>query len=343
MTGIKRPTLVDVAARAGVDKAVVSRILSGDAALRVRDETRQRVLEAVEDLEYHRNSVARSLRAERAGAIGLVIPTYDNPVYSAVIDGAATAAAAHEAFLLTASVKMLAAAGESPLDLIRSGRIDGLLLAGTSIDLQGPSRMKDRLPCVSVNRRIPGYERWLVLDDQGAARLAVDHLRDLGHTQIGHIAGPASADTAERRLRGFIEAVRAAGLDDRTELIARSDYTSRGGVNAARTLVNLDRSPTAIVVANLASAVGVLFGLRKSGLRVPDDVSVVAIHDLPLAEFLEPPLTVVKMPLAELGRRGVELLLTTTPSADINEVVAEPMILITRASTAPPPPGRRRT
>lgn len=333
MTSARRPTLVDVAAIADVDKAIVSRVLNSDPTLRVRDDTRRRVLAAVEQLGYRRNAHARSLRVRRATAIGLVIPTYDNPVYTTVIHGAALGAQEIGSFLLTASLGTLAIAGETPADLVTTGRIDGLLLAGHSTDVSD-HRQFGGVPVLCVNRRVSGFDRWLVLDDEGAARIAVDHLLRLGHRRIAHLAGPPSADTADRRRAGFHRALASAGVFEAP--VVEADYTSEGGAQAASQLLSLTPCPTAIVVANVASAVGALSTLHHRGIAVPHDLSIVAIHDLPLARYLEPALTVVEMPLIELGRRGVELLMTTPADSLINEVVRGPMSLIERDSTAPP-------
>lgn len=334
MTSARRPTLVDVAAIADVDKAIVSRVLNSDPTLRVRDDTRRRVLDAVEQLGYRRNAHARSLRVRRATAIGLVIPTYDNPVYTAVIHGAALGAQANGSFLLTASLATLDIAGETPADLIGTGRIDGLLLAGQSLDVPTDTQ-RAGVPVLCVNRRVTGFDRWVILDDEGAAAIAVDHLLGLGHRRIAHLAGPSTADTADRRRAGFARALRRAGVPDGP--VVEADYTSEGGAQAAARLLAMKGRPTAIVVANVASAVGALSALRRHGVAVPGEVSIVAIHDLTLARFLEPPLTVVEMPLIELGRRGAELLMTTSANASVNEVVTGPMLLIERGSTAPPP------
>lgn len=336
MRPTKRPTLADVAALAAVDKAVVSRVLSNDPALRVRDETRQRVLDVVEQVGYRRNVNARSLRTSRATAIGLVIPTYDNPVYTAIVNGAAAGAVAHDSFLLTASLTTLEIAGESATDLIATGRVDGLLLAGQSLDTSLNASVVNMAPVLSVNRRVSGFDRWVVLDDEGAARVAVQHLVKLGHERIAHIAGTPTADTAIRRRTGFLDAMSDSGLTVGDGMLVEADYTLEGGALAASKLAALDERPTAIVVANVSSAVGALFALRSGGVSVPYDTSIIAIHDLPLARFIEPALTVVSMPLHELGRRGVELLMTKPGDEIVNEVVRGPMELVERSSTSPP-------
>lgn len=328
--------LADVAERAGVDRSIVSRLINNDPRVQVRPATRARVLEAARELGYRPNAAARSLRTARAGAFGLVIPDFANPVYAAIIKGAEAAAAARGTLLLTASSGGGRRALRQHLDLLANGRVDGILLAGPEVsDATADALDEVNLPWLLVNRSGRRARRWIVLDDEAAAAMAVQHLVELGHERIAHIAGPATADTAKRRRRGFSRAMRDAGLDVPEELVVEGGYTVEGGGDATLRLVALPSRPTAIVVANIASAIGTLHALAEADVVVPHDVSVVAIHDLPLAARLIPPLTTVAMPLEQLGARAIELLESTTPDAIIHEVVSGPMELVVRRSTAP--------
>lgn len=334
--GARRTTLADVAARAGVDRSVISRVLSGDPRLLIREETRRRVLDAVRDLGYRPNVAARTLRTRRTGTLGLLIPDYANPVYAEIIKGAEVAAAERDCVLLTGSADA-ATELDSYLDLLGQGRVDGLLLAGeltSKAVLDGLTA--DGLPWLLVNRTMRGEARHVVLDDERAAALAVEHLAGLGHTDIAHLAGPSGADTARRRHRGYQAAMRAQGLDVQPSWTIRGDYTADGGFRAMTEILEVPERPTAVFVANLASAIGALHALRSRGVAAPDLMSVVAVHDLPLAEHLSPALTTVRMPLRELGQRGVELLAEVGPDDTVREVVTGPMEVVPRESTAPP-------
>lgn len=333
----RRVTLVDVAQRAGVDKAVVSRVVNDDPVLNIRPETRERVLAAIRELDYRPNVNARSLRTARARTVGLLIPDFANPVYAEIITGAESAATA-EGYVLMAASATVASGGRAQdyLDRIGRGRVDGLLLAG-GLRRADPAATLSQLglPWLLINRRQQRARRYVILDDDGAAQIAIEHLIELGHSRIAHIAGPTTADTARRRRSGYQKALRRAGLPVDKASIAPADYTPQGGSDAMRRLLESGRPPTAVFVANVASAIGALDTLHRHGLAVPDDVSVVAVHDLPLAEHLVPALTTVRMPLRELGARAVQLLLSTDPDASIEEVVGEPTELVVRESTGP--------
>lgn len=335
--GARRTTLADVAARAGVDRSVISRVLSGDPRLLIRDETRERVLAAVRELGYRPNVAARTLRTQRTGTLGLLIPDYANPVYAEIIKGAEAAAAERDCVLLTGSADASAEL-DSYLDLLGQGRVDGLLLAGELTSKAALDALTAAgLPWLLVNRTMRGESRHVVLDDERAAGLAVEHLVGLGHASIAHLAGPARSNTAQRRARGYRAAMRGHGLDVPPEHTVRTDYTSQGGFDGMLELLALPDRPTAVFVANLASAIGAQHALRTSGVAAPEELSVVAVHDLPLAEHLAPALTTVRMPLRELGQRAVRLLAELSPDATVTEVVRGPMEVVVRESTTAPP------
>ncbi|WP_101789464.1 LacI family DNA-binding transcriptional regulator [Nonomuraea indica] len=329
-----RVTLADVAALARVDRAVVSRVVNKDATLNIRPETRERVLAAVEQLGYRPNVAARSLRTARAHMFGIFVPDFANPVYAEIIKGAEAEAAAQGYVLVTGSATGAGLGGY--MDRLGQGRVDGLLLAGAGGE-SGLVEQLDRagIPWIMLNHRSRSVRRSVVLDDERAAALAVEHLARLGHRRIGHLAGPAGADTATRRSAGYSAAMRDAGLPEGP--IVAADYTPAGGAAAMATMLAAAEPPTAVFVANVASAIGAMEAVRKAGLEIPREISIVAVHDLDLASYLFPALTTVRMPLAELGRRGVTLLGRLQPDEAVAEVLDGPIDLIQRRSTAPPP------
>ncbi|TDC58451.1 LacI family transcriptional regulator [Actinomadura sp. KC345] len=333
----RRVTLADVARRAGVDKAVVSRVVNDDPLLNIRPETRARVTAALKELDYRPNVAARSLRTARAGTIGLFIPDFANPVYAEIITGAETAAAERGCALMVGSSTAGGGGAQSYLDLLGQGRVDGLLLAGGTIADEEQATLADRgLPWLFVNRRGPEAGRHVILDDVLGARMAVDHLLDLGHRRIAHVGGPAGADTAHRRRDGYATALRRVGVEEDPRLVVQGSYGPEGGAQAARRLLDDPEPPTALFVANVTSAIGVLSALRARGITVPGEMSVIAVHDLPLAEHLIPPLTTVRMPLRALGARATRLLLSVPADHPVEEIVREPIELVVRQSTARP-------
>lgn len=330
------PTLVQVAVAAGVDPAIVSRLLNDDPKLRIRPETRERVLRAIQEFRYRPNAAGRALRTARAGAVGLLIPDFTNPIYAEIIAGAEAAVAERGEVLLTASSSVHSAADY--LELLGQGRIDRLLVAGHTF---GATERLTQLPVLWLNRRPRGATRFVVLDDTRAAAMAVEHLIELGHRRIAHLAGPAEADTARRRGMGYRRALRAAGLEVDPTLEFPGDYTPAGGAAAMAKLLAHRNPPTAVFVANVASAIGAMAQAAESGVPIPGRLSLVAVHDAALAAYLTPALTTVQMPLRELAARGVQMLFDVDETDPVREVVDSPMQLLVRSSTAEPGPPWR--
>lgn len=330
----KRVTLRDVAEAAGVDRGVASRILNGRPDARARSETRQKILDAAAALGYQPNEVARSFRHSQTLTFGLIGPDLGNPVYAQVIKGA-QARAAQRGYVVVVGNSDDTEDGEASYTrLLSQGRIDALLVASGTIDDRTVRKLAATdAPLVTVNRRIRGVPASVILDDVGAGRIAARHLIELGHTQLGMIIGRDGVDTSERRKRGFQAATKHLG---RVVYSEPADTTAAAGAEAAVSVLTQHPEITGIVVYSLRAAVGARFAIQEMGLRVPQDVSLVAIHDDPLAEYLSPPLTTVRMPMRELGTAAVDMaferLAGKPPRAET--LRTEPQLLV-RGSTAP--------
>lgn len=329
-----RPTISDVAARAGVDRAVVSKVLSGDPGLRVRDETRERVRLAASELGYLPNFHARGLARARAGALGLLVPD-GNPLFHEVMAGAEEAATQRDLLLSTATHQ-----GDLPerfLRLLRGGIVDALLVSGLRAEVDAQALFREtRVPVILVNRRARGSDRWVILDDEHAARTATEHVIGLGHRVIAFLGGPRGVDTAERRLAGFRAAMAAAGLPVPDGRVIHAEYAAAAGEAAVVELLARGVPPTAIVAADAPLGLGAWHALAARGIGVPRDVSLIAIHRLPFEEYRVPALTCVQLPLRTLGRRAAELVLDTPPDAPIHELITDGVELFEGDTTAPP-------
>ena len=332
--GTGRATISDVAREAGVDRAVVSKVLSGDPSLRVRDETRERVRAAAATLEYRPNFHARGLARAQAGALGLLVPAGD-PLMVPVIAGAEEAADERGLLLWTAHHD--GELTERYLRLLQSGAVDAALVAGLRAGYHADALLRDpRVPTLLVDRRTVGSDRWIILDDERAARFATEHLIAEGHTRIGWAGGRAGVDTAQRRANGIRDAMAAADLWLDPGWVVAADYTPAGGARAVGEILDSDLRPTAIVAADPNEALGAWHELQRRGLRVPQDISLIAIGKLPAEDYRVVPLTSVGMPLHQLGRRSVELVLDTPWDTPIREVLGEGFVISAGATVAPP-------
>ncbi len=336
-------TLSEIARRAGVSVSVVSRVLNGDPTVRTRLETRQRVLRVAKELNYTANYAGRALRLARSKTLALITPAVSSPLFSDLLAGATDAAEAQDYTLLIGWSDRITEGSDTLRRLVGEGRVDGFLLQRTDdlSDQALENLVATDARVVLITSRTPRRQGSVILDDVAGAKLATEHLIGLGHTRIGLVGGIPSSDIARRREHGYAEALHDAGLRRRENLVRRIGYSPELASVAMESLVTADRPPTGVFVANVNGAIGALTTLRRLGLRVPEDISVVAYHDVWVAEHTWPPLTTVKLPYYEVGVQAVRSLiaqLAGSPGQDI--VVRDPAPqLILRSSTAPPVNG----
>jgi DNA-binding LacI/PurR family transcriptional regulator len=335
-----RPTIVDVARRAGVSKSLVSLVMRGVG--NVSEEKRRRVLEVAARLGYRPNAAARSLVRRRTGLLGVLLSDLHNPFFAEVIDGiqAEAAAQGYRTILGTGGREERSEAGalETMLEL----RTEALILASPVLPMRTIAAAGAELPTVLVARRTSLRDVDSVAnDDVAGAALAVEHLASLGHRRIAHVDGGRGAGALERR-RGYDRAMQRAGLGAHAR-VAPGSYTEDGGRGGVAALLGSGPSPTAIFAANDLAAIGVLGALADRGLRVPEDVSVVGYDNTALAAVPQVDLTTVDQPRPEIGRRAVTLLVERLHGGRRTaRHVLVPPSLVVRGTTARPR-GRRDT
>ncbi len=331
-------TLKDVASQANVSIPIVSKVLSGNPEVRVSADTRQRILNAAKDLHYRPNASARSLKAKRTFTLGLFVPDVGNPVIPEIIRGveAGARSAGYSAFVSHLDEK--AVSERLYIAWLQEGRFDGLIIATARLnDAIIDDLVQSNFPFVLVNRRESSTNMHITIDDTSGARIATRHLIDLGHRRIAHLAGPLMFDTSLRRLQGYRLELDSHGIAYNASLVREyAWHTWEGGKSAMKRLLKMKNPPTAVFAGNFMGAVGALGALKAAGLKVPEDFSLIGLHDSPLAEVLDPPLTVVKMPLHDMGRRAADILISILEDKPCQiPQVLPPERLIIRKSTAP--------
>jgi LacI family transcriptional regulator len=337
-----RVTIRDVASRAGVSVATVSRVFNDSGP--VHEETRLRIREAARELRYAPNSAARSLSTRRTNTLGVLLPDLHGEFFSEIIRGIDVAVQRRHYHLIVSSSHNARSEVEAALRAMR-GRVDGLILMSPDVDAETlVAELPDGLPVVLLNcavrdDRFDGLE----IDNAGGTRAMVEHLVACGHRRIALIQGaPRNHDAAERR-RGYRAALRAAGIERRPEWEHPGDFTDAAGHAGAAALLRLTPRPTAILAANDAMAIGALSAVREAGLRVPEDVAVVGFDDVPIARYVHPPLTTVRVNISALGARAAETLLESLVDGGPHQPrhVVLPTALVVRGSCGcrdrPPP------
>lgn len=329
-----RPTIIDIAASAGVSKSLVSLVMRG--AQNVSLEKRQLVLATAAELGYRPNGVARALVQRRSMLLGVILSDLHNPFFAEVIDGVQAEAGANSYSTIMSVVDQREHAERRALDTLLELRIDGLILASPMLETSGITLASKEVPVVLVARRsrITSVDS-VSNDDPTGAGLVVNHLADLGHRRIAHIDGGGGAGAAERR-KGYERSMAKRGLEDCVQIVAGS-YTDEGGRQGIAALFDGPQRPTAVFVANDLAALGALSALDERGLRVPEDVSVVGYDNTALAAVSQIHLTTVDQPRPDMGRTAVKLLLERlTAKRDVARHVLIPPTLVIRGTTAPP-------
>lgn len=333
--------LADVAKAAGVGTSIVSRVLNDDPTVSIRPETRERILAAARELNYRPNAMARGLRLSRTMSLGIVINLayyYENAEILLAVERAAAEAGY---VTLIADVNDFVDRGEAYRRLLFERRVDGLLIASILVTDEFVRELRtEGIPFVVLARRSRDLVPSVTIDDELGMQVAVGHLAALGHTRLGYVAGPAHLDPASRRLKGFRTGLRAAGVEVRRDAIVHCALDDESVYRATERLLSTGSRPTGFAIWSSNAAVPALAAARRAGLRVPADLSVVAYNESPIADYLDPPLTTVHMPLDEMARAGVHSLLRSVDGAHPRSVVVRtPPRLIERASTGPPPNG----
>lgn len=301
-------TIRDVARESGFSVATVSRVFNNSGA--VREETRRRVVAVGGQLGYTPNRAARSLITRKTHTLGVVLPDLHGEFFSEVIRGIDRTAQSDGYHLLVSSSHNHKTEIETAVAAMH-GRVDGLVVMspgiGARVLVPGLPR---NLPLVLLNCDVDGEMLDAVsIDNYGGACAMVEHLLAIGHRRIAIIQGEAKNFDARERLRGYRDALREGMVERSTSLELEGDFTESGGYRATRRILELNPRTTAVFAANDSMAMGALSAFREAGVEVPSEIAVAGFDDIPIARYASPPLTSVRVPIAELGRRATRKLL----------------------------------
>ncbi len=319
-----RVTVRDVARRAAVSTATVSRVVNGTA--RVAEGTVRRVTAAIDELGYPA-APAASHAPSRTRHVALVVPSITNPFFPELVTGARAA-------LARGGYSLLLVDAEDPEGearrLARSRLVEGILVVGSQAARPHRGPGQPAVPVVAIDRTPTSWRAPVVeCDSYQGARTVTAHLAATGHTRIAHLAGPAQLDVAGRRRRGYHDALRERGLHPDPSWVIRGDFSEESGHRAALRLLEGIRPPTAIFAANDLMAIGAIAALGHAGVRVPQDMAVAGFDGIRAGRYTRPTLTTYAQPVLDMSQRAVALLL-----AAIRDPAAG------AARLTPPMPGR---
>lgn len=334
------PTILDVAARAGVSKSSVSRVLVDSPF--VSERTRDAVLRAIDDLGFRPNRAARTLVRRRSGAIGVLVTDFHNPFFQDVLDGIDEVAGAGDYTPIVVNGKRMERAEESALHRLLELQVDGIVCVATKLRRRALQEAARATPLVILTRtpELPRVDS-VVNDDRRGAALVVHHLVALGHRKIAMVGDDQELAGASR-IRGYSEAMGQAGLADEVR-VAPGGFTEAGGYTGAKQLLEADPEVTAIFAVNDLSALGVLDAAEELGLDVPGDLSVVGYDNIAMAALRRIDLSTIDQSARTIGRTAAKALLERidNPSSPARRIVTPP-VLVPRSTSGPPRPGPAR-
>ena len=338
------PTILDVAQRAGVSKALVSAALNDRPG--VSSDSRSRILRAADDLGWRPSLPARSLSTRTSYAVGLVIARDPkvigvDPFFPGLIAGVESVLAPLRRALVLSVVEGEDAELDAYRSFARDRRVDGVLLTDLRHDDARIALVASLgLPAVTLGRpACPSDLPAVVLDDSAGVRATVAHLADLGHRRIAHVAGPSGMLHGSRRRDAFLAAATELGMSDAP--VVETDFSASDGARATRALLDRPDQPTAIVYANDPMAIAGLGVAQESGLRVPDDLSITGFDGTDIAQHVYPPLTTVASDPFAWGAAAARTLLARVDAESVPSVELDPARLVVRGSTGPAPADDR--
>jgi len=331
-------TIKDIAKELGISASTVSRALS-DSPL-VNAETKRTILQVAERRGYQRNELARALVVGSSGAVGLVLPDITNPFFSDVARGVGEVADEIGVGVILCNTDGRIDRELHYIRLMRRKRVDGLLLCSTTVEAPYLDELTQApFPFILVSRLSgEGDAPFVITDDRAGARLAVEHLVNLGHTRIGFIGGPENVQASQDRMETYLNVLNENSLPTLPEWRSYAGFTQASGREAAQRMLSLPDHPTAIFAANDVTALGVLEVAEGSGFQVPSDLSLVGYDDISYASLPRIQLTTVAQPAVEMGQIAANWLFAAIENPEIARLhrTLAPKLVV-RSTTAPAP------
>lgn len=331
-----KPTIYDVAEKAGVSIATVSKVINRTG--RISDKTRQKVLQIIEELEYQPSVVASALTGKSTYTVGLLIPDLANPFFAEIARSVEDRGHELGFNVVICSTDNDLNKESEYISLLQQKRVDGIILAtGVRNDSLLKELIRKKVPIALIARDLPAFAvNSVLVDDFIGGYLATSHLIGLGHRRIALISEDLSLSSSKERLRGYLHALEEALLGYDESLVKVSDFTVEGGKRVMRELLRSADAPTAVFALNDLLAIGAVQAAREEGLSIPDNLSVVGFDNTILATIIDPPLTTVAQPIQEMGAKVMDLLIQEVKqeSGIKQRVVLLPQLVVRKSTAA---------
>lgn len=335
------PTIKDIAKKAGVSGATVSRVINNMP--NVKPETREKVLKSIKELHYYPNSLARGMRSKKTNSIGLILADITNPFYAETAKTIIELAGRYNYSIILCNTNNDLDEQKKYIDVLLQRKVDGFIFA--SVHCKDPSLnpvVDSKVPYILYNRRMVHNDNinYVVLDNELGAYIAVEHLYNLGHRRIALIRGPNIFSTGRERYSGYVKALKAFGLAYDENIVVQGRYNEKQSYDAAVKLISADNPPTAIFASNDLMALSALEAIISSGLKVPDDISVVGFDDIEIASHSAIQLTTVSQNrnmMAEIAIDSLRKIINKEGLQLPVQVVLKPMLTVRKTCRAVDP------
>ncbi|AZR74901.1 hypothetical protein BBF96_10665 [Anoxybacter fermentans] len=327
-------TLKDIAKKAGVSESTVSRVLNGIP--KASSETRDKILKIAKELGYYPNDVARSLAKQKTHIIGLIVSDIANPYFASVIGGVEEVASLKGYSLIISATGGKEKEELKYIKILKEKKVDGIVfMSGRMPDSCEKALVESEIPTVVVSRKVKSFLPSIHIDNIGESYKAVEYLIKLGHRRIAMISGPCiDKESGYHRLLGYKNALADYDLPFEEELVQEGDFKMDSGRKAMENLLSLKKLPTAVFAASDAMGVGAIKAIKKAGLRVPEDISVIGFDNSIISLACDPELTTIGQPVKDLGRTAMEMLYKIIQGEELERrTIYLPCELIIRGST----------
>ncbi|MBM7622545.1 LacI family DNA-binding transcriptional regulator [Sporohalobacter salinus] len=324
-------TIKDIAKKAGVSIATVSRVLNDKPD--VSEDTKKEIQSIINELGYNPSGVARGLVLSQTYTIGLIIPDISNPFFPAVARGVEDEAKKSGYSVIFCNTDNNKKDEKEAIQLMKNKKVDGIILSLSIHNKQELKSLKENgFPVVQIDRKIPDSALAAVtIDNVLSGYRAVEYLVKLGHKSLGHITGDLNTKTAQDRLKGFKQATKELEAVYKNEWILEGDYSKKAGYEGMKTILKQDERPEAVFIANDLMALGAYEAVYNYGLEIPDDISIIGHDDIEVASIVKPELTTIVQPKYQLGVEAAKILIKQIENEDLadrKEIVLDPELVV---------------
>lgn len=307
-------TIINVAKKARVSPTTVSRVLNNNTKKHMREETKERVLKAIKELDYTPNKYAQFMKKTKSGVIGVLVPDISNQFFSLLVRGIESITYQNGYSVIICDAENSLERENRYIDTLLRERVEGVILSPSDIknDQRVEKLIKKRIPVILAGRKLKNVDLpYVGSDGFKDSYILTQHLIDLGYKEIGFVKGSSQVSTATEQFKGYIRAMGENGLSINENYVKQGDYTFEGGYLAGKKLAySIEKLPQVIIAANDLAAVGIIRALEEKGLKIPQDIGVAGFDNIPLASLVKPKLTTVEIPFYNIGREAALMLLS---------------------------------